>query len=80
MSQQEPRVSANDFVMAWQQSESIEEVMGRLKMTKTQVYQRARNYKMKNVPLKEFSVAKRKSRLDLEALRNLAEQCLSNAE
>ncbi len=64
------KVSAEDFITAWQTAESVEEVSERLGMSKSAAMTRASNYRrVHEIPLKKFY---RSSKLDKKRLRDLA--------
>ncbi len=64
------KVSAEDFITAWQTAESVEEVSERLSMSKSAAMTRASNYRrVHEIPLKKFY---RSSKLNKQRLRDLA--------
>jgi hypothetical protein len=72
------KVNAQDFITAWQTAESVEEVSERLGMTKSAAMTRASNYRrVHDIPLKKFY---RSSRLDKQALRELAASLATHAK
>ena len=76
-----PQVSAEDFIITWQQSSSLQEVADKLGIKKEVAYQRARIYKNQyQINLKQFKGKERPRRLNVEKLKNLAEQTLSEVE
>ena len=76
-----PQVSAEDFIITWQQSSSLQEVADKLGIKKEVAYQRARIYKNQyQINLKQFKRKERPRRLNVEKLKNLAEQTLSEVE
>lgn len=65
-----PTVTPEEFVQAWQTSESLDEVAKRLGLYRSLCYSRAAHYRRKGVALKEFP---RKASLDWAGLQRLAE-------
>jgi hypothetical protein len=63
-------VSAEDFVRAWQQSESVAEVVEKTGSTVAAVYMRAKTYRKRGIALKTFRP--RTDKLDVQALQKLA--------
>jgi len=64
------KVSAEDFITAWQTAGSVDEVSERLGMSKSAAMTRASNYRrVHEIPLKKFH---RSSKLDKQRLRDLA--------
>lgn len=64
------RVNPQEFVLAWQESETIDDVAERLGMNKMSVRQRAYSYRRKGVPLKSMRTGANK--VDWESLVALA--------
>jgi len=65
------RVGAELFVRTWQTSQSIDEVMAKLKLTRMQANARAETIRRHGVPLKRFP--RHKPGPDWSALKRLAE-------
>jgi len=64
------KVSAEDFITAWQTAGSVDEVSERLGMSKSAAMTRASNYRrVHEIPLKKFY---RSTKLDKQRLRDLA--------
>ena len=63
-------VTPQEFVLAWQESDTIEAVSERLGMNKMSVRQRAYSYRRKGVPLKSMRASANK--VDWESLKALA--------
>jgi hypothetical protein len=59
-------VSPDDFIQAWQTSSSVDEVSKKLGMPKTNVHQRASNYRDKGIRLKKMP---RKLRSEIDVVR-----------
>jgi len=72
------KVSAEDFITAWQTAGSVDEVSERLGMSKSAAMTRASNYRrVHEIPLKKFY---RSSKLDKERLRALATSLATHAK
>tara|TARA_Y100001938_G_scaffold149659_2_gene237331 strand:- start:4640 stop:4885 length:246 start_codon:yes stop_codon:yes gene_type:complete len=72
------KVNAEDFITAWQQADSVEEVSERLGMSKSAAMTRASNYRrVHEIPLKKFY---RSSKLDKDKLRALAVSLATHAK
>lgn len=72
-------VSAEDFVRAWNESSSVQEVADRLGMPKPIAHARACNYRRKGIPIKPMRRQYRR-KLDIPALQRLAKECLEPKE
>lgn len=64
-------VSPTDFVIIWQRSKNLSEVMKKTLSSKTQLYSKAYYFREKGVPLKKFS-AKPTEKNDWKSLAALA--------
>jgi len=64
------KVNPQEFVLAWQESDTIDDVAERLGMNKMSVRQRAYSYRRKGVPLKSMRTGANK--VDWESLKALA--------
>ena len=64
------KVQPREFVVAWQECETIDEVAERLGMNKMSVRQRAYSYRRMGVPLKSMRTGANK--VDWKDLRDLA--------
>ena len=64
------RISAEEFVIAWQKSDSLEDVAEVLGMTRMAVRQRAYAYRKHDIPLKSMRTGGRS--VDWDSLRALA--------
>jgi|TARA_A100001518_G_C1193444_1_gene38453 hypothetical protein len=73
MSKKNGIISAEDFITAWQTSESMPEFVEKTSMTPRGASVRASQYRKKGVPLKKF-VAVGSRRLDWSKLSSLAEE------
>lgn len=69
--QSQPAVSAEDFVIAWQQSSSVKEVAQKLNLDPRVVDYRGKYYRRHGVPLKRFPRL-RKRQYDWDELAELA--------
>jgi len=67
-------VSSTDFITAWEGSESVAEVAGKLDMAPASVSNRATKYReVHNIPLKEMAAGQRGRKVDVgNALELLA--------
>ena len=63
-------VTPEEFVLAWQGSETLDEVADKLEMSRMSVRQRAYSYRQHRVPLKSMRSSSR--RVDWDALRAIA--------
>jgi len=63
-------VTPEEFVLAWQESDTIDAVAERVGMNKMSVRQRAYSYRRKGVPLKSMRTGANK--VDWESLKALA--------
>jgi hypothetical protein len=66
-------VSPEDFIRAWQTSQSADEVAEKLKMPKGIVHARASNYRTAGIRLKKMPRS-RKNKLDVDALNKMIEE------
>jgi len=66
------KISAPDFVKAWQKAETIAALVSKLGMSVVGARTRASNYRKAGIPLKKFAHAGRGNPLDIEALTALA--------
>ena len=71
-----PRTPAPVFIEIWQTSSSMKEVCERTGLKEPSAYTRARGYRAKGIPLKQF----KKVRNDWNQLRDLAMSFLSEEE
>ena len=72
------KVSAEDFITAWQTSASVDQVSKTLGMSKSAAMTRASNYRrVHDIPLKKFY---RSCRLDRAGLRALAVSLVNGVE
>ncbi len=73
MTRKQHSVSAEDFVRAWQQSESVQQVMQITGMSESAVYVRSTKYRKLGIALKKYKAGSG-SKLDVQALRKLADE------
>ena len=73
MSKKSYRVSAEEFIFAWQTSDNISEVAAKTGMPSGSVRVRGHNYKKKGIPLKKITREKTK---DWKALATYAKKVL----
>lgn len=67
-------VSDEDFVRAWQASESGREVVERTGLSLPSVRSRSSQLRRLGVPLKRLKLGRRRDEIDIEALKRLAEE------
>tara|TARA_Y100000361_G_scaffold124954_1_gene118304 strand:+ start:457 stop:708 length:252 start_codon:yes stop_codon:yes gene_type:complete len=73
------RTSSEDFVVAWQKSESRQEVANKLEITYGAVSSREKNFRKAGVHLKEMPKAQRGIGIDANHLNNLIDKCNSQS-
>lgn len=78
MKRTEYNVTSEQFIAAWQQAASVQEVCARLNMPYGIVLARACNYRGLGVPLKKMP--RKRRGLDVEAMRRLAESLAGGPE
>jgi transposase len=71
-------VTAEDFIVAWQESRTAQEVADRLGMPKPIIHARASEYRRAGIKLKPMPRGRAKQ-LDLQQLNRLAEAALESA-
>lgn len=71
-----PQVSPEEFIVAWQESSSLQEVSLRLGMRAAAVYARARNYRERGISLKTYKHA----RYQWEDVARFAEMIVKKSE
>ena len=67
----EKPVTAEEFIRAWQTSESVDEVAEKIKQDRQNIFSRAHFYRKNGVVLKSMKTGRPKN--DWKALRELAE-------
>ena len=66
MAEVKSRVGFEDFITAWETSDSVGEVCGKLAMSKQNAYARATKYRSEGVPLKKFVGGGGKAKISTE--------------
>ena len=66
MAEVKSRVGFEDFITAWETSDSVGEVCGKLDMSKQNAYARATKYRSEGVPLKKFVGGGGKAKISTE--------------
>ena len=66
MAEVKGRVGFEDFITAWETSDSVGEVCGKLDMSKQNAYARATKYRSEGVPLKKFVGGGGKAKISTE--------------
>jgi hypothetical protein len=75
------KVSWKQFIIAWRESESLDEVSKKLDMPKAQCAARAADYRKLDVPLKNFSRPKKpKDRQELEQFAQEMREILASSK
>ena len=69
----QPHFTAEEFIQAWQSSDTLEETAKKLGTYKSNCYSRAKYYRNKGVPLKQFPRAKTYDWLELIKLAETSE-------